>query len=214
MLRYITAGGRTGRRDLMDLLRPGGYGCNITTTMPTTFQALERVPNACQLLPNVVTGGQPSTADLEGFRDAGGGIVLDLRDPMEPRPLDESATAERLGLEYVVVPVSAGTMTDATLERIHCDSAGSRRPAAVHPLRQRQPGGWRAAPLPHAGTRTRGGGRHRPGDAGRAPERRPAGVGARLRQTQVHLIAARYGRTSAVGTGTQHSSRPDGASLR
>lgn len=101
--------------------------------MPTTFQALERVPNACQLLPNVVTGGQPSTADLEGFRDAGGGIVLDLRDPMEPRPLDESATAERLGLEYVVAPVSAGTMTDATLERIHSilREAGDR-PLFIH----------------------------------------------------------------------------------
>jgi protein tyrosine phosphatase (PTP) superfamily phosphohydrolase (DUF442 family) len=87
--------------------------------MATTFQALERVPNACQILPNVVTGGQPSTADLEAFRDAGGEIVLDLRDPMEPRPLDEQETTQRLGLEYVVVPVTAGTMTDATLERIH-----------------------------------------------------------------------------------------------
>ena len=87
--------------------------------MATTFQALERVPNACQILPNVVTGGQPSAADLKAFRDAGGGIVLDLRDPMEPRPLDEQETTQRLGLEYVVVPVTAGTMTDATLERIH-----------------------------------------------------------------------------------------------
>jgi protein tyrosine phosphatase (PTP) superfamily phosphohydrolase (DUF442 family) len=103
---------------------------NITTTMHTTFQALERVPNACQLLPNVVTGGQPSTADLQAFRDSGGGIVLDLRDPMEPRPLDEPATAERLGLEYVVIPVAAGTMTDATLERIH----GAVRDAGDKPV--------------------------------------------------------------------------------
>jgi protein tyrosine phosphatase (PTP) superfamily phosphohydrolase (DUF442 family) len=87
--------------------------------MATTFHALQRVPNACQILPNVVTGGQPTTADLEAFRAAGGGIVLDLRDPMEPRPLDEPATTQRLGLEYVVAPVTAGSMTDATLERIH-----------------------------------------------------------------------------------------------
>ena len=101
--------------------------------MPTTFQALERVPNACQILPGVVTGGQPSTADLEAFRATGGGIVLDLRDPMEPRPLDEPATAQRLGLEYVVVPVTAGTMTDATLDRIHqvLRDAGDR-PVFVH----------------------------------------------------------------------------------
>lgn len=101
--------------------------------MPTTFQALERVPNACQLLPNVVTGGQPSSADLEAFRASGGAVVLDLRDPMEPRPLDEPATAGRLGLEYVVVPVTAGTMTDATLERVHqvVREAGDR-PLFVH----------------------------------------------------------------------------------
>ena len=101
--------------------------------MPTAFQALGRVPNVCEILPNVVTGGQPSTADLEAFRDSGGGIVLDLRDPMEPRPLDEPATTQRLGLEYVVVPVTAGTMTDATLERIHqvLHQAGDR-PLFVH----------------------------------------------------------------------------------
>ena len=99
----------------------------------STFQALERVPNACQILPGVVTGGQPSTEDLEAFRATGGGIVLDLRDPMEPRPMDEPATAQRLGLEYVVVPVTAGTMTDATLDRIHQvlrDAGG--RPVFVH----------------------------------------------------------------------------------
>ena len=101
--------------------------------MPTTFQALQRVPNACQLLPNVITGGQPSTADLEAFRDSGGGIVLDLRDPMEPRALDEPATTQRLGLEYVVIPVAAGTMTDATIERIHqtLRNAGDK-PVFVH----------------------------------------------------------------------------------
>ncbi len=102
-------------------------------SMPTTYQALARVPNACQLLPNVVTGGQPSPTDLEAFRDSGGGIVLDLRDPMEPRPLDEPATAARLGLEYLVVPVGPGTMTDATLERIHglLREAGDK-PVFVH----------------------------------------------------------------------------------
>ena len=102
--------------------------------MPTTtFQALERVPNACQILPNVVTGGQPSTADLQAFRESGGRIVIDLRDPMEPRPLDEPATAARLGLDYIVVPVTAGTMNDATLKRIHdiLREAGDR-PVFVH----------------------------------------------------------------------------------
>ena len=101
--------------------------------MPTPFQALERVPNACQILPTVVTGGQPTSADLETFRESGGAIVVDLRDPMEPRSLDEPAVMERLGLEYVVVPVTAGTMTDATLERIHGVIRGAGdRPVFVH----------------------------------------------------------------------------------
>jgi protein tyrosine phosphatase (PTP) superfamily phosphohydrolase (DUF442 family) len=86
--------------------------------MNSPVQALEGVPNACQLLPNVVTGGQPSAANLAAFKAAGGWGVLDLRDPMEPRPLDEHAAAAGLGLEYVNVPVGAGTLSDATLERV------------------------------------------------------------------------------------------------
>ena len=115
--------------------------------MPSAFQALQRVPNACQILPSVITGGQPTAADLEAFKAAGGRVVLDLRDPMEPRPLDEPETAQRLGLEHVVVPVTAGTMTDRTLERIlevvrragespvfmHCAS-GSRVGGAMLPI--------------------------------------------------------------------------------
>jgi protein tyrosine phosphatase (PTP) superfamily phosphohydrolase (DUF442 family) len=86
--------------------------------MTTPVQALAGVPNACQLLPTVVTGGQPTAANLAGFKAAGGRVVLDLRDPMEPRPLDESSEVRALGLEYVVVPITPGTMTDETLDRI------------------------------------------------------------------------------------------------
>jgi protein tyrosine phosphatase (PTP) superfamily phosphohydrolase (DUF442 family) len=86
--------------------------------MTTPVLALAGVPNACQPLPAVVTGGQPSANNLAAFKAAGGQIVLDLRDPMEPRPLDEAGQARALGLEYVVVPVTPGTMNDATLDRI------------------------------------------------------------------------------------------------
>ena len=86
--------------------------------MTTPVQALSGVPNACQLLPTVATGGQPSAGHLAAFKAAGGGIVLDLRDPMEPRPLDEPSAAKAAGLEYVNVPVGPGTLDDATLERV------------------------------------------------------------------------------------------------
>jgi protein tyrosine phosphatase (PTP) superfamily phosphohydrolase (DUF442 family) len=115
--------------------------------MPTPFEALAGVPNACQILPNVITGGQPSAADLEHFGESGGGIVLDLRDPMEARPFDEPALARRLGLEYVNVAVGAGTLTDATLDRVQdvLSQAGGRT-VFVHCASGNRVGG---ALLPH-----------------------------------------------------------------
>src|SRR5918998_3460418 len=86
--------------------------------MSNTFQALTGVANACQILPNVVSGGQPNAQQLRALKEAGGGIVLDVRDPMEPRPVDESTLVRELGMEYVNVPVRAGSLDDATLERI------------------------------------------------------------------------------------------------
>ena len=114
--------------------------------MPTPFDALADIPNACQPLPDLVTGGQPSEEQLVAFRAAGGQVVLDIRAAREPRPLDEVAVAERLGLEYIVIPVTTGQVTDATLERIvdalrkahgrptlfHCAS-GNRVGAALIP---------------------------------------------------------------------------------
>ena len=113
---------------------------------PTPFSALAAIPNASEPLPGLVTGGQPTEAQLEAFRAAGGEVVLDIRAAREPRPLDEVAVTERLGLEYVVVPVTAGALTDETLERIldglrkaegrptlfHCAS-GNRVGAALIP---------------------------------------------------------------------------------
>jgi protein tyrosine phosphatase (PTP) superfamily phosphohydrolase (DUF442 family) len=101
--------------------------------MPTPLEALVGVVNACQIAPGVVTGGQPTPDDLERFRAAGGSIVLDLRDPMEPRPMDEPVLAVGLGLEYVNVPVSSGSLTDQTIERVLGVLRGSEgRTVLVH----------------------------------------------------------------------------------
>lgn len=114
--------------------------------MPTAFQAVSGVANACQILTNVVSGGQPTAEQLTALKEAGGKIVLDLRDPMEPRPVDEPALVRELGMEYVNVPVRAGSLDDTTLERIldvlrgagdrtvffHCGS-GSRVGGALIP---------------------------------------------------------------------------------
>jgi protein tyrosine phosphatase (PTP) superfamily phosphohydrolase (DUF442 family) len=82
------------------------------------FDALSAIANAAEPLPGLVTGGQPTEAQLEAFRAAGGVVVLDIRAPREPRPLDEVAVTQRLGLEYQVIPVITGAATDVELDQI------------------------------------------------------------------------------------------------
>lgn len=86
--------------------------------MPTPLDALSGVANACQALPNVITGGQPTAEQLEALKAAGGAVILDLRDPMEQRPFDEPAKAAELGLKYVNVPISPGATGDDKMETI------------------------------------------------------------------------------------------------
>ena len=84
----------------------------------TTFDALAGLTNACQATPNIVTGGQPTAEQLAAFKKAGGGVVLDIRDPMEPRPLDEPRVAREAGLEYVNIPVVSGQVSAAQIDKI------------------------------------------------------------------------------------------------
>jgi protein tyrosine phosphatase (PTP) superfamily phosphohydrolase (DUF442 family) len=105
--------------------------------MSDQFNALTGVPNVCQALPALITGGQPSEAQLRSLGAAGGAIV---------RPLDEPALVRQLGMEYVNIPITPGTLTDKTIEGIlevlrkagekpvfaHCGS-GSRVAGALIP---------------------------------------------------------------------------------
>lgn len=86
--------------------------------MTTAFQAISGVANACQILPGLLTGGQPTEQQLRALKDASGSIVLDVRDPMEPRPVDEAGVVAQLGMEYVNIPIRAGGLDDAILDRI------------------------------------------------------------------------------------------------
>jgi uncharacterized protein (TIGR01244 family) len=62
--------------------------------------------------------GQPDAAGLAAARDAGVGIVIDLRDPSE-HDWDEAAAAAKLGLDYHNVPVSGRALSRDAMERIH-----------------------------------------------------------------------------------------------
>lgn len=80
--------------------------------------ALSGVPNASQPLPSLVTAGQPGPEHLRALKLAGAEVVLDIRDPMEPRPFDEPALVRQLGMEYVNVSVRHGALDTATMQAV------------------------------------------------------------------------------------------------
>ena len=86
--------------------------------MSTPIEALSGVPNANQALPNLVTGGQPTPRHFQALKQAGVEVVIDIRDPMEPRGFDEPALLKEIGLEYVNITVTDAHLTDATLDQI------------------------------------------------------------------------------------------------
>jgi len=88
------------------------------STDDALLEALQGIPNACCPAPGVVMGGQLTADQVRAAKAAGAVTLLDSRDPMEPRPLDEPAVAAEAGLRYVNIPITGGTLDDPTLERI------------------------------------------------------------------------------------------------
>lgn len=86
--------------------------------MPKPIEALQGVANVNQALPNVVTSGQPGPEQFRALKEAGIEVVIDTRDPMEPRGYDQQALMDELGFDYRVIAVTQGTLTDETLHRV------------------------------------------------------------------------------------------------
>lgn len=95
------------------------------------------IANLSQPLPWLLTSGQPTLEQLEEAGRMGIRTVIDIRDPMEPRPFDEPEAVHQLRIRYENIPVVTGSTTDedmarvlATLESsagtltlLHCSSA-------------------------------------------------------------------------------------------
>lgn len=82
------------------------------------LDAIKGSPNVALPLPWLVTAGQPTAEQFAAARDAGVKVVIDLRDPMEPRPFDEAATLAALGLTYHNIPVVSGALSDQVMEKV------------------------------------------------------------------------------------------------
>lgn len=92
--------------------------------MSALLAAFPGLPNAAEPVPGWVTGGQPSEQQLKAFKAAGGEVVVDNRDPMEPRGFDEPGVARAAGLEYISLPIVHGAATLETMNRMHAALKG------------------------------------------------------------------------------------------
>ncbi|NQD36329.1 hypothetical protein HPT27_04770 [Permianibacter sp. IMCC34836] len=59
-----------------------------------------------EISPELVTGSQPSRADMEKLKAAGVSTIINLRGAGEDAGFDEAASARELGLNYVTIPIA------------------------------------------------------------------------------------------------------------
>src|SRR5881398_1808622 len=93
--------------------------------MSQLLDAAAGVANACEPIPGVVTGGQPTLAHLAALKRAGCEVILDIREPMEPQPFRAADAVRAAGLEYINIPVSHGPLSDDTFDRVRQRCASS-----------------------------------------------------------------------------------------
>lgn len=115
--------------------------------MSPLLDAVGDVPSAYALTPDFVTGGQPNEANLAALKKAGCQVLLDFRDPMEPRPYRVPDAVVAAGLEYQNIPVAHGALPDETFDQVRervrslvgtrptfcCCNSGNRVGAALLP---------------------------------------------------------------------------------
>ena len=102
--------------------------------MSQLLDAIAGVPNACEPIPGIVTGGQPALGHLGALKQAGCAVVIDIRETMEQQPFRAPDAVARAGLEYRSIPVGHGAVSDATFGRLldTVRELAGRRPAFVY----------------------------------------------------------------------------------
>jgi protein tyrosine phosphatase (PTP) superfamily phosphohydrolase (DUF442 family) len=93
--------------------------------------------NASSPLSWLIVAGQPTRAQFAALQAGGVQTVIDIRDPMEPREVDEPGVVSSLGMKYSNAPVIYGALNDLAMDRVlgalraargtatllHCNSA-------------------------------------------------------------------------------------------
>lgn len=85
-----------------------------------------------RLSPEIATAGQPTDADLKTLKEAGFETVLNLRPP-EEGSLEEKAKVEVLGMTYVNIPITSGTITEEKVKQFsEVVRDASNKPLLIH----------------------------------------------------------------------------------
>ena len=92
------------------------------------------LPNAKQPEPDLLTGGQPSEADLRAAAAAGYKTVINLRPGSEMAGFDESGLVESLGMHFISIPIGGGAdLTEEHARRLDRAIATSNGlPVIIH----------------------------------------------------------------------------------
>lgn len=78
------------------------------------------IPNARQVFPGILSGGQPSEAQLQEAQQKGYKTVINLRPASEQGRFDEAQYVKTLGLNYIHIPVSgADGLTTTNSQSLH-----------------------------------------------------------------------------------------------
>ena len=98
--------------------------------------------NARAPMANLVTGGQPSLADLKMFSDRGVRVVVNLRTKGEFKKFNEKEAVEKLGMTYVSIEIDGSDgITQKNAELLDKALDNLSQPALVHCASSNRVGG-------------------------------------------------------------------------
>ena len=75
-------------------------------SVPSTAEQVVEIPNARSSGEGILTGGQPTEAQIRQLAAEGYRTIVNLRAAGEPGGWDEAPLAEELGLRFVAIPMS------------------------------------------------------------------------------------------------------------
>ena len=92
------------------------------------------IPNAKAPMQGVLTGGQPTEADLGKAAAAGYRTIVNLRGVEESISFDEKAVVNALGMEYIAIPIadSQGLTVDKARRLAEILARPKGRPLMIH----------------------------------------------------------------------------------